>query len=146
LGTLLDSEEIMRTQKSFALAIVALGILAGTVVYAQHKAGQYEPGTAGKIARPLPQALSTDAVYEVGPFLTYRPLLAPGDGRQEVDVYCDRCHSPGYITMQPPLTPETWAAEVTKMQKTYGADIPDEITKKIVRYLQSNYTPDTRKR
>jgi hypothetical protein len=51
-----------------------------------------------------------------------------------------------YITMQPPLSADAWAAEVTKMQKTFGADIPNEITKKIVLYLGTHYTPDTRKR
>jgi hypothetical protein len=141
-----DSEEIMKTRRSSVPIAVAFGILTGTVVYAQHKAGQYEPGTAGKIARPLPKTSSTDAAYDVGPFLTYRPVLASGDGSREVDVYCNTCHSPIYITMQPPLPAETWGAEVTKMQKTYGAQIPDEIAQKIVHYLQTNYTPDTRKR
>jgi uncharacterized protein (DUF697 family) len=47
--------------------------------------------------------------------------------------------------MQPPLPADIWAAEVTKMQKTYGAVIPEEATKKIVSYLQTNYTPETRK-
>ena len=36
-------------------------------------------------------------------------------------------------------------AEVTKMDKTYGAQIPDDVKQKIIRYLQSNYTPETRK-
>jgi hypothetical protein len=51
-----------------------------------------------------------------------------------------------YITMQPPLSADTWAAEVAKMQKAYGANIPEEISKKIILYLGSHYTPETRKR
>jgi hypothetical protein len=136
----------MNTRKLFTLLAVMVTVLAGTAVYAQHKAGQYEPGTTGKIARPLPQAPATGTAYGVGPFPTYRPILAVGEGSREVDVYCNTCHSPMYITMQPPLSADTWAAEVAKMQKTYGADIPDEVSKKIILYLGSHYTPETRKR
>jgi hypothetical protein len=136
----------MNARRSFTLLIAIFGILAGSSVYAQHKAGEYEPATAGKIARPLPQTGSTDASYGVGPFLTYRPVLAPGDGSREVDVYCNTCHSPIYITMQPPLSADAWTAEVTKMRKTFGADIPDEVAQKITEYLGSHYTPETRKR
>jgi hypothetical protein len=49
------------------------------------------------------------------------------------------------ITVQPPLPAATWEAEVSKMNKTFGAAIPDENTQKIILYLQSHYTPDTRK-
>ena len=135
----------MKTTKMLTIVLIASLIGVATAANAQHKAGHYEPGTTGKIAQPLSQIASTDATYDVGPFLTYRPTLAPGDGDREVSVYCDVCHSPNYITMQPPLPADTWTAEVTKMQKTYGAVIPDEATKKIVSYLQANYTPDTRK-
>ena len=46
---------------------------------------------------------------------------------------------------QPPLAADAWAAEVTKMVKTYGASIPDDASQKILQYLQSHYTPDKRK-
>jgi hypothetical protein len=136
----------MKSRMSFALMIGALAILAGSAAYAQHKAGQYEAATSGKITRQVPQTSSTDASYNVGPFLTYRPVLAPGDGSREVDVYCNTCHSPIYITMQPPLSADAWAAEVTKMRKTFGADIPDEVAQKVTLYLGTHYTPETRKR
>jgi mono/diheme cytochrome c family protein len=135
----------MKKRKMLTIALIASLIGAAAGVNAQHKAGHYEAGSAGKIAQPLSQIASTDATYDVGPFLTYRPTLAPGDGSREVNVYCNVCHSPNYITMQPPLPADTWAAEVTKMQKTYGAVIPEEAAKKIVSYLQAKYTPDTRK-
>jgi hypothetical protein len=135
----------MKRLGTIAIVLTLCGIGAGTEVYAQHKAGQYEAGSSGKITQPRSQSLPTDATYAAGPFLTYRPALAPGDGRVEVNVYCNTCHSPMYITMQPPLPADTWAAEVTKMRKTFGADIPDEIANKVVRYLQANYTPETRK-
>lgn len=136
----------MKSRMSFVLLIVTFAILAGSAVYAQHKAGQYEAATSGKIARPLPQTSSSDATYGVGPFLTYRPALTPGDGSREVDVYCNTCHSPIYITMQPPLSAEAWAAEVTKMRKAFGADIPDEVAQKVTQYLGTHYTLETRKR
>jgi hypothetical protein len=47
--------------------------------------------------------------------------------------------------MQPPLPAATWEAEVTKMRKTFGATIPDEATAKIIGYLKTHYTPETRK-
>ena len=136
----------MKKQKMLTALAVTFAVLTVSAVFAQHKAGQYEPGSAGKIARPLPRAAASDATYDVGPLLLYRPELAAGDGSREVSVYCNTCHSPMYITMQPPLSADAWAAEVGKMQKTYGADIPDEITKKIIAYLGSHYSPDTRKR
>jgi hypothetical protein len=55
------------------------------------------------------------------------------------------CHSTRYITMQPPLPAAAWETEVAKMKKTFGATIPDEVTLKIVRYLQAHYAPETRK-
>jgi mono/diheme cytochrome c family protein len=135
----------MKSTKMPTIALIVSLIGAATAVNAQHKAGQYEPGSTGKIAQRHSQSASTGSTYDVGPFLTYGATLAPGDGSREVNVYCNVCHSPNYITTQPPLPADTWAAEVTKMQKTYGAVIPDEATKKIVSYLQANYTPETRK-
>jgi mono/diheme cytochrome c family protein len=135
----------MKTRNMLTIVLIASLVGAATAVNAQRKAGHYEPGSAGKIAQPLSQTASTDATYDVGPYPTYRPALAQGDGSREVNVYCNVCHSPNYISMQPPLPADTWAAEVTKMRKTYGADIPDEAAKKIVSYLQANFTPDTRK-
>jgi hypothetical protein len=135
----------MKTKKMLTLVLITFLIGAATVVNAQHKAGQYEPGSTGKIVQLHSQSASIDAKYDVGSYPTYGPTLAPGDGSREINLYCNVCHSPNYITMQPPLPADIWAAEVTKMQKTYGAVIPEEATKKIVSYLQTNYTPETRK-
>ena len=55
------------------------------------------------------------------------------------------CHSTRYITMQPPLPPATWEAEVNKMTKTFGAPIPEATAKKITSYLQSHYTAENHK-
>jgi hypothetical protein len=69
-----------------------------------------------------------------------------GDGKQEVEAYCDVCHSPRYITMQPPLPAGAWSDEVNKMRDTYGASVPEDAAQKIILYLGSHYTPETRKR
>jgi hypothetical protein len=135
----------MKSRNAFAIIATAFGIVAGTVLYAQFDSCNYAPGGPVSIVQVFPQTASTNAAYGVGPFPMYRPVLAPGDGREEVNAYCNTCHSPIYITMQPPLPADTWTAEMTKMQKTYGAEIPDDAYQKITRYLQSHYTPETRK-
>ena len=94
----------------------------------------------------MPRAAGVGASYEIVAYPLYRTELAAGDGEQEVSSYCNTCHSPRYITMQPPLPADTWTAEVNKMIKTYGASIPDDSTQKIIQYLQSHYTPETRKK
>jgi hypothetical protein len=48
--------------------------------------------------------------------------------------------------MQPPLPAAAWASEVKKMIDVYGAPMPDEAAQKIIKYLQTHYTPETRKR
>jgi sulfite dehydrogenase (cytochrome) subunit B len=50
---------------------------------------------------------------------------------------CLICHSADYIYMQPPLTRKQWTAEVTKMQKTFGAPIADADVAPLVDYLMS---------
>ncbi|HEY6357470.1 MAG TPA: hypothetical protein VIX35_04470 [Vicinamibacterales bacterium] len=56
---------------------------------------------------------------------------------------CLICHSADYIYMQPPLTRKQWTAEVTKMQKTFGAPIADADVPPLVDYLMSqNGKPD----
>ena len=61
--------------------------------------------------------------------------LPPGPGRETVAAQCVVCHTLNYIMIQPPLSKETWTAEVTKMQKTFSAPIPDDKIGEIVDYL-----------
>jgi len=44
------------------------------------------------------------------------------------------------------MSAQAWADEVNKMRKTFGASIPDDTAEKIIRYLGTHYTPETRKR
>src|SRR3979411_1667492 len=65
------------------------------------------------------------------------PLLPPGPGREEFVAACVVCHSPRYITLQPPFPRSTWLGEVNKMKDVYGAHISDEQVPPIVDYLVS---------
>ena len=65
----------------------------------------------------------------------WKPSLPAGEARDLVMVQCAMCHTPEYITLQPPLSREAWTASVTKMRTTYGGPIPEEQVPKIVDYL-----------
>jgi hypothetical protein len=126
------------------LVLCGLAMTAG-VVYAELKKGYYAPAELGVMRQPALVELSPDSNYQVSAYPVPAVDLAPGEGLQDVQIYCNTCHSPRYITMQSPLPAATWEAEVDKMNKTFGAAIPDDNTKKIILYLQAHYTPDTRK-
>lgn len=139
------NEGHLNSRTIFALGSIFCACLASTALYAEFNAGYYSQNEPGIIRQTLPAAPSTSASYEVGAYPLYHYSLTPGDGRQEVTSYCNTCHTPRFIIMQPPLPADVWAAEVNKMIKTYGASIPEDATQKIIQYLQSHYTPETRK-
>jgi len=136
----------MNSHKLFALASVLCAAVASAALYAEFNAGYYTQDGPGSIRQTLPHAASTGASYDVGAYTLYPATLASGDGQQELKSYCNTCHGPRYITMQPPLPSDVWAAEVNKMVKTFGASIPEDATHKIIAYLQTHYTPETRKK
>jgi hypothetical protein len=109
-------------------------------------AGYYVPAPSGPLAQTVPLSFAPNAVYRVEAYPLHRPELAPGDGQQETDAYCNTCHSTRYITMQPPLPAATWETEVNKMDKTFGGEFPSDASAKIIRYLSQHYTPETRRR
>jgi mono/diheme cytochrome c family protein len=136
----------MRKYKWYAVVLIAFAVLAGRGLYADFQAGYYTPAGPGTMHQTLANVTSTDATYDAGQYPFTRPELVPGDGLQQVENDCNTCHSPRYIIMQPPLPADAWAAEVNKMIKTYGASIPADDAQKIIGYLQTHYTPETRKR
>ena len=137
----------MRSSTSWFIAILAgLAALAGGLVYAQYDAGYYSQKNPGAILQPAPPSETDGASYNVAAYPLYPPELAPGEGREATESYCSTCHSTRYITMQPPLPAETWVAEVNKMVKVMGQPIPEEAQPVIIKYLQTHYTPETRKR
>jgi hypothetical protein len=129
-----------------AIFLLMCGLMiAGSALYADLKKGNYSPAQLGTIRQAVPAELSPDSNYEVSAYPVPAPELAPGDGLSDVRIYCNTCHSPRYITMQPPLPAATWETEVNKMNKTFGAGIAEENTRKIISYLQAHYTPENRK-
>jgi mono/diheme cytochrome c family protein len=63
------------------------------------------------------------------------PVFPPGPGRDAFVTACVVCHSPRYITMQPPFSRTAWLSEVNKMKDAYGAHISDEQVLAITDYL-----------
>jgi hypothetical protein len=129
------------------VALLSCGFLAlaGAGVFAELQKGHYQPATFGQLPQAARSESLSDSQYAGGSYPLYPPEMESGEGKAEVEGYCSTCHSTRYITMQPPLPAAAWEAEVTKMKKTFGATIPDEVASKIVGYLQTHYTPETRK-
>jgi len=117
----------------------------GTAVLAQLQSGSYGSAKPNSIEQTAAAQMSNDGNFAVASFPSFAPELAEGEGRAETESFCAMCHSTRYIVMQPPLPAATWEAEVNKMTKTFGAPIPEASAKKIISYLQTHYTPETRK-
>ena len=135
-------------EKRLKMALIPVGVamaLAGGLVFAQMRSGSYGSSNAASIGQGAAPVFAPDAKYDVGPYPSYAPELAEGDGKQEVQSFCTSCHSTRYITMQPPLAGATWEAEVSKMIKVYGAPIPEATAKKITAYLQGHYARENRR-
>ena len=127
------------------LVVCGLALAAG-VGYAELKKGYYSPAELGSLRQAAPIELLPDASYQVSAYPVPAVDLVPGDGLQDVQLYCNTCHGPRYITMQAPLPAVTWGAEVDKMNKTFGAGIPEDNTKRIILYLQTHYMAENRNR
>lgn len=135
-------------EKRQKMALIPAGVamaLAGGLVFAQMKSGSYGSTNAASIGQEASPVLEPNVKYDVGPYPSFTPELAEGEGKQETQSFCATCHSTRYITMQPPLPGATWEAEVSKMMKVYGASIPETTAKKITAYLQAHYAPENRK-
>jgi cytochrome c5 len=61
--------------------------------------------------------------------------LPQASGYETYISNCTICHSASYVQNQPELPQKTWAAIVTKMQKTYGAPVSDSAAQVIIQYL-----------
>lgn len=74
------------------------------------------------------------------PAETARYVESPLPGYALAGTLCMTCHSADYTRMQPPALPRTyWKAAVVKMQKTFGATIPEESIEPLVDYLVKTY-------
>jgi hypothetical protein len=61
--------------------------------------------------------------------------LPDAPGRKVTIDRCVTCHTPRYITNQPPFPRDTWVAEVQKMRKNFAAPVGDDQVDEIVNYL-----------
>lgn len=134
-----------KKRRVFFALLIGVCVLAVGAIYADLQIGYYTSSNLGTVAQPAPPYLQPNGVYSVAAYPLYAPQLVPGAGRQDTAAYCNTCHTPSYITMQPPLPAAAWKAEVTKMGKVYGAQIPTGAQARIIKYLQTHYTPGTRK-
>jgi sulfite dehydrogenase len=65
---------------------------------------------------------------------------SPLPGFALAQAMCSTCHSAEYAFTQPPASPRAyWQATVVKMQKVFGAPIPDTVIDPIVDYLAKTY-------
>jgi len=68
----------------------------------------------------------------------YRTSDLPGYAL--VNAMCLTCHSMEYVKYQPTTSPRAyWQATVVKMQKVFGAPIPDPMIEPLVDYLTRTY-------
>ena len=114
--------------------------------HSQSQTGFYTQKNLGHVSQSTTSRQREGARYAVEPYPLYTPKLAPGSGRELVEGYCHTCHSLRYITMQPPLPARTWQAVVKKMIEVYGMQAPEADVPKMLRYLETHYTPETRRR
>ena len=137
-----------RPSVAFFVAAAGFTLAAATLLFAQSETGDYTPANLGSVAQPPLRVQNSSAKYSVGSYPYYWPEseFPAGEGRDLMMGYCNTCHSPRYILMQPPLTHDQWAAEVTKMVKTFGMPIPDADQTTIINYLAAHYSPETRKK
>jgi mono/diheme cytochrome c family protein len=82
------------------------------------------------------------SVAQAAPPITLPPDtlgFKAGAGAELATGQCLVCHSAHYVTTQPVLPRAFWKASVEKMQKKYGAPIPDEQIAPLVEYLVHAY-------
>ena len=74
------------------------------------------------------------------PVETARLAESPLPGYALATALCYTCHSVDYVLYQPPATSRvSWQTSMTKMQKTFGAPIPDSAMEPLVDYLVKAY-------
>jgi hypothetical protein len=91
------------------------------------------------LALAAPGAAPPKVVEITLPEDTARLVESPLSGYALATTFCYTCHSTDYIRYQPAMTRAAWKASVTKMQKTFGAVIPDSAVDPIAEYLAKTY-------
>lgn len=95
---------------------------------------------AAAVAGLLAGATSVRALEIKLPPETARYAESANAGFALTNTLCMTCHSADYVRMQPPtMSRVAWKAAVTKMQKTFGAPIPDDAIEPITDYIVKTY-------
>jgi mono/diheme cytochrome c family protein len=115
------------------LVLVGLGIL-GYAVWG--RSGRETPLATISLAPQVPifELTAVQPVKDIE-LEQHPPDMPPGPGHEAFVSQCVICHSPRYVLNQPVFPRKTWAAEVHKMVKSYGAPIPLSEEKELTDYL-----------
>ncbi len=124
----------MRGMQAFLLLIVALVAGAGCNRRgsAAIRKGEMEGMTSSRLSSPAIDPSSPVRSISLPHDEAFAP---PGPGRDAFVTACVVCHSPRYITSQPPFSRAVWKGIVQKMIDTYGAHITTTQAAEIVDYL-----------
>lgn len=98
----------------------------------------------GRLSLPLvvlmvATAVCLPAVEITLPVEQAKLVESPLPGYVAAVAMCQTCHSTEYIAYQPPSARAYWQATVVKMQKVFGAPLPDSAVAPIVDYLVKTY-------
>ena len=69
----------------------------------------------------------------------YQYKLKAGSGKELVEMYCQMCHSVGYILNNAGADKKTWEHIVHHMINDFKAPIKEETAEKIIEYLSKKY-------
>ena len=96
-------------------------------------------GLAATLA-PAVVPMARGKVVEITlPQETAKLVASPLPGYALAQSMCMTCHSADYLQMQPVSSRTYWQGSVTKMQKTFGAPIPEDAVAPLVEYLVKTY-------
>ena len=111
--------------------------LAVDVACSPGRSAEMKMGNMEDVAPPRVTAPGSPPVTDVHSIsLPHDEAFAPpGPGRDAFVTACIVCHSPRYITSQPPFSRTVWKGIVQKMIDTYGAHITTTQAAEIVGYL-----------
>ena len=114
--------------------IVALGATAGCNRrgVAANRTGGMDGMTSSRLSSPAIHLSSPVRSISLPHDEAFAP---PGPGRDAFVIACVVCHSPRYITSQPPFSRVVWKGIVQKMIDAYGAHITPAQAAEIVDYL-----------
>ncbi len=102
------------------------------------RTGSYAAGLA--VVAVIAAVTTTVRALEITlPPETSKLVESPLPGYALAQSMCLTCHSADYLKMQPVSSRTWWQGNVTKMQKTFGAPIPDDAVAPLVDYLVKTY-------